>query len=135
MLTPSPEDLLGSENETLVPLPGIEDDVGFEGAELWDPVACDPIPTGEPGCTVGRFGKLGSDGGKRGASTLGNGAIDCTAKLGAGVADAGLVERGFTTAELDIFNLSDAVSSRGSTLLPRSAFALPFELLFGNEET
>lgn len=135
MLTPSAADLLGSENETLVPVLGVADDVADDGAPLWEPGADEPVPTREPDCTVGKFGKLGSDGGKRGASTLGNGAIDCAAKLGAGVADAGLVATGLTTEALDGWNLSGAMSLRESTLLPRTAFTVTFALSLGNGVT
>ena len=93
MLTPSPEDLFGSESETFVPASDdaavVALDVAFDAAVFADPEGPDP----------GRLGKLGSDGGNRGASTLGNGAIDCTAKLGAGAAEAGLVAIGETTFE------------------------------------
>ena len=107
MLTPSPEDLFGSESETFVPASDdtavvaldVALDVAFDAAVFADPEGPDPGPTREPDCTRGRLGKLGSDGGNRGASTLGNGAIDCTAKLGAGVAEAGLVAIGETTFE------------------------------------
>jgi len=109
MLTPSPEDLFGSESETFVPASDdaavVALDVAFDAAVFADPEGPDPGPTREPDCTrgrlgrLGRLGKLGSDGGNRGASTLGNGAIDCTAKLGAGVAEAGLVAIGETTFE------------------------------------
>ena len=106
MLTPSPEDLFGSESETFVPASDdaavVALDVAFDAAVFADTEGPDPGPTREPDCTrgrLGRLGKLGSDGGNRGASTLGNGAIDCTAKLGAGVAEAGLVAIGETTFE------------------------------------
>lgn len=103
ILTPSPEDLFGSESETFVPASDVAAvvafDVAFDTAVFADPEGPDPVPTREPDCTLGRLGKLGSDGGNRGASTLGNGAIDCTAKLGAGVAEAGLVAIGETTFE------------------------------------
>ena len=113
MLTPSPEDLFGSESETFVPASDdaavvaldVALDVAFDAAVFADTEGPDPGPTREPDCArgrlgrLGRLGKLGSDGGNRGASTLGNGAIDCTAKLGAGAAEAGLVAIGETTFE------------------------------------
>ena len=89
ILTPSPADLVGSERETLVPASDV--------AELEAPAGPVPVAIRKLDGTVGKLGKLGSDGGNRGASTLGNGAIDWTAKLGAGVAEAGLVAMGVTT--------------------------------------